>query len=135
VSEGGDIEEIHVLAGHKGKVNQLQFSPNGKYLASCCQQRDIIIWNLSDWSIFTKAWGSFHTANITCLSWNPNSEALATGGLDQYLFIWSLTKKTKRIKVDRAHQGGVTDVFWTSESVLSSVGQDNALKTWNVTLH
>lgn len=134
-TDGTDLKEVTVLKGHRGKVNCVQFSPDGQHLASCDQQRDIIVWALKDWSIVTKAWGSFHTASITCVAWNPNSDALASGGLDQNIFIWSLSKKMKRIKLERAHQGGVNSLTWTSTNQLASVGQDNALKTWNITLH
>ena len=131
----GKLVEAHVLKGHRGKLNGLAFSPNGARLGSVCQQRDIYIWDSSNWEVITKAWGSFHTASITCIAWHPNSDALATGGLDQYIFVWNVAKKTKRIKIERAHQGGVSAVSWVSDTVLASVGQDNSLKTWSVTLH
>lgn len=131
----GRLAEAHVLKGHRGKLNGIQFSPDGKWLGSVCQQRDIYIWETASWEVKTKAWGSFHTASITCIAWHPNSDSLATGGLDQYIFIWTVSKKTKRIKIERAHQGGVSALSWSSDTTLASVGQDNALKTWNITLH
>ncbi len=134
VGDGGDIKEVLVLKGHRGRVNAVTFSPDGQKLASCDQQRDIYIWATKDWSVVTKAWGSFHTASITCLAWNPNSDHIASGGLDQYIFIWSLSKKTKRTKIERAHQGGVNSLLWTAGDALASVGQDSALKTWKVVL-
>ncbi len=122
------------MKGHKGKVNAVTFSPDGEKLGSCDQQRDIYVWSTKDFSVITKAWGSFHTASITCLAWNPNSDHLASGGLDQYIFIWCLSKKTKRTKIERAHQGGVNNLVWTGPDALASVGQDSALKTWKIVL-
>ncbi len=130
----GDLKEVQTLKGHRGKVNAVTFSPDGASLASCDQQRDIFVWAVKDWSVVTKAWGSYHTASITCLAWNPNNDNLASGGLDQNIFVWSLSKKTKKIKVERAHQGGVNALSWTSPTALASVGNDNALKTWNINL-
>lgn len=130
----GDLKEVQLLKGHRGKVNAVTFAPDGVHLASCDQQRDIFVWATKDWSVATKAWGSYHTASITCLAWNPNSDNLASGGLDQNVYVWSITKKTKKIKLERAHQGGVNSVAWSSTTTLASAGNDNALKTWNITL-
>jgi WD40 repeat protein len=129
-----DLKEVQCLKGHRGNVTCVTFSPNGESLASCDQGRDIYIWSTKDWSVVTKQWGSYHTASITCLAWHANSDNIASGGLDQNIFVWQLSKKTRKIKVERAHQGGVNALVWTGPSVLASVGNDNALKTFNITL-
>lgn len=128
----GDLKELKVLEGHRGKVNSVTFSPDGKHLASCDQRQDFYVHATADWSVFTKAWGSYHTASITCLAWNPDSDRIASGGLDQNIFVWQLSKKTTKKKIERAHQGGVNALVWTGPTSLASVGNDNALKTWNV---
>merc|ERR1711916_300254 len=127
VAADGAIEEIKVLQVHRGRLNALQFSPNGEFLGSVCQMRDIVIWNVADnFSVKTKAWGSFHNASITAIAWNANSNNIATAGLDQLIFVWDLKKKTKRIKIDRAHPGGVSALAWVDDNTVASVGQDNA---------
>lgn len=128
----GDLKEVKLLSGHRGKVNCVTFSPDGNHLASCDQKCDIYIWSTKDWSVVTKGWGSYHTASITCLAWSPNNVNIASGGLDQNIFVWSLEKKTRKIKLERAHQGGVNALAWTGPLALSSAGNDNALKTWKI---
>lgn len=130
--EGDQFKEIQTLKGPRGKINDVRFSPDGKWLASCDHARDIYVWSTADWSVKHKTWGSFHTAAINGIAWTPDSLHLASAGLDQNLFVWTIGKRAKRIKIERAHQGGANKVAWVSNTVLASVGQDNALKTWDV---
>jgi len=88
----------------------------------------------------------FHTQRITCLAWHPHGTYLASGGLDDQIFIWNLHQKMKRIHYKLAHRGGVTGLaFWQSSTTttantntnttvvkLVSVGADSCFVTWDV---
>lgn len=129
---GDELKEVQVLKGHRGKVKTITFSPDGNYLASACDKRDLYVWNTSDYSVKTKAWGSFHDATINSLAFTPDSLHLASGGLDQNVFVWTIGKKVQRICLKKAHAGGVNGVKWVTNNVLATIGQDNSLKTWEV---
>ncbi len=88
-----------MLEGHRGKVTCVTFAPDGNHLASSDQKCDLYVWAVKDWSVVSKQWGSYHTASITTLAWNPNSDNIASGGLDQNIFIWKLSAKTQKKKV------------------------------------
>ena len=39
------------------------------------------------------------TARVTCLAWTPDSQHLASGGLDTNLFIYNMEDASKKIQI------------------------------------
>ena len=39
-------KEIKKLEGHQSRINSVAYSPDGKFVASCSEERTIRIWNL-----------------------------------------------------------------------------------------
>ncbi|RZF40481.1 hypothetical protein LSTR_LSTR000360, partial [Laodelphax striatellus] len=66
------------LKGHGGAVLDMDFSPNGKFLATCAEDRAVFIWNTKDWK------GKEHKSlrqnieldHASLIKWAPNSKAL-----------------------------------------------------------
>ena len=59
-----------------GPVSALAYSPNGALLASGDTNRNVYVFDTSDFSLKMNRW-RFHTARINDLAWHPNSELLA----------------------------------------------------------
>lgn len=85
----------------------------------------------SDWTLTTNRW-SAHTARVTCITWSPDGEKAASGGLDTNIFVWSLADPGKRVKAMNAHKDGVGGIAWTEPSKVISSGADAAVKVWKV---
>ena len=67
------------LKGHSGPVLDLDLSDNGKYLASCSEDRSVLIWMVKE---FAQKEHRAHRANVsydsaTKISWSPDSKAFA----------------------------------------------------------
>eukprot|EP01113_Clastostelium_recurvatum_P019475 TRINITY_DN2296_c0_g1_i4.p1 TRINITY_DN2296_c0_g1~~TRINITY_DN2296_c0_g1_i4.p1 ORF type:complete len:628 (-),score=239.85 TRINITY_DN2296_c0_g1_i4:46-1854(-) len=132
--DGGVLTEKKVLEGHRGALTNVQYSPDGQWLASADQNRDIFVWSTATHQIKIQGW-VFHSARVNSLAWAPNSLYLASGALDLSVYVWSIEKPDKRVVVKLAHQGGVNDVVWMDDNTLASVGQDATIKTWNIKYH
>ncbi|KAL7073252.1 hypothetical protein ACQ4LE_007115 [Meloidogyne hapla] len=81
----------HKLFGHTLDVLHLDWSPDGKYLASCSLDNSIIIWNahkLPEKLTTLKQSGGGHSRGVKGLAWDPVGRFLATQAEDNTLKIW-----------------------------------------------
>lgn len=99
-----------VLRGHRKGVAQAKFSPNGRYIASCCEffwkfsmlfvcvwrelmvgliaaDATIRIWETQTGKLLQILEG--HLAGISTLAWSPDSETLASGSDDKLIRLWN----------------------------------------------
>lgn len=81
-------------------------------------------------TLVTDRWGG-HTAKVTSVAWRADGAYAVSGGLDTNLFVWSVERPGKKVKVGNAHKDGVAGVAWVDDRVVS-VGGDAAVKTWRV---
>mmetsp|Transcript_19345 Transcript_19345/g.29379 ORF Transcript_19345/g.29379 Transcript_19345/m.29379 type:complete len:491 (-) Transcript_19345:143-1615(-) len=135
------MEEINVIAnGHLKPIHALCLSNNGTMLASA-DVRDVCIWSIPEnksepWTpLIGKGRWCFHAQRITSLAWSLDDKVIASGGSDDSIFLWSLTKKMKRVHYPFSHRGGITGLCFLPKDgyVLCSVGVDSCINEWNVT--
>lgn len=101
VAVGGADNKIHIftltgdklqakteISGHRGALTRVQYSPDGRYLASSDANREVIVWE-GDKAV-TSGW-VYHSAKVNALAWCPDSVHLATGGLDGNIIMYSFT--------------------------------------------
>jgi len=127
---GNKLTKKYDLSGNPGYITCLDYSPSGQYLGSGDSSRQVKAWEGD--KIKTKMW-VFHSTFVTSIAWSSDNEHVVTGSVDTKVIVWSLAKPLKRIVIDGAHQGGVTDVCWIDVNTVASVGDDCCLKTWNIT--
>lgn len=125
---GDSLTESHTLDGHRGSITDLSYSPCNKFLVSGCANREVNVWDGK--TQLTSGWVN-HTARVNALSWSPDSKHIATAGLDSQIFIWTIGQSP--IQIRNAHLGGVNDIAWSSDNQIISVGNDGAIKVWDIT--
>ncbi|PAY17506.1 hypothetical protein CKO51_20800 [Rhodopirellula sp. SM50] len=85
---------------HTANITSVEFSPNGKLLASASLDSTIRVFNTSDWSevICFRAC----CEGVTDLAWTPNSEQLVASAADGCIRRWSLIGDENRLlaKID-----------------------------------
>lgn len=127
---GDNLSESKTLDGHRGTPNALNYSPDGKLLASVDQHRDIRVWDRSSGEAIVQGKWVFHSARVNALAFSPDSKHLASCSLDCGVIVWTVATPTKRLHIKGAHHAGVTDVCWIDTETLASVGQDCCTRTW-----
>ena len=75
------------IEGHLEAITVLQFSPNGKFLASGSGDTTLRFWDLSTQTPF-KEYGKAHRHWILCLSWAPNGKILASACKQGLIGLW-----------------------------------------------
>ncbi|XP_047950521.1 WD repeat-containing protein 26 homolog [Salvia hispanica] len=74
-------QTLQVLQEHEDEILVLQFSHNGKYLASSSGDHLVIIWEVLDaGQVLLKHRLYGHQKSVSCISWSPDDKQLLTCG-------------------------------------------------------
>ncbi len=128
---GNELSEGKTLAGHRGFLTALTYSPDGKWLASADQNRDIFVWDRATYTLKVEGW-VFHNARVTSLAWSSDSKFIVSGALDSHVYVWNVAEPSKHIAIKTANRGGVNSVLWVDNNTVASAGLDCAVKTWTI---
>lgn len=79
-------QTIKKLTNHTDEVWFLNFSHNGKYLASGSKDCTVIVWRVSDWSIQSKFTG--HKRGVVGIEWSPNDQMILTASQDRHACVF-----------------------------------------------
>lgn len=113
-------------------LNQVAYSPNGKYIASGSSDGYIKVYDPSkdiypgnELYVLGK-----HCAEITVLSFSPNNEFLMTGSFDGTLCIWNSSSGTLVHSLTSRHsiRGGI----WSPNGDYFTSVQHQELSIWDV---
>jgi len=131
---GGTFKQTGAIEGkHLKPVHALALSNDGSKLAAG-DLRDVCVFDVKDGnkSLIGRGSWCFHLQRVTCLAWSPDDSVVASGGLDDSIYLWSLSKKMKRVHYPYAHRGGLTGLAFVGDRELLSVGADSVVNRWDV---
>ena len=99
-----DVRKNHVvnaLIAHKGRVNSVSFSPDGKFLASSeDKDNSIFLWDIQKRQLIAKLTG--HSKYVFSVSFSSDGKFLVSSGADNVALIWDVEK---RQVVDKLNEG------------------------------
>lgn len=85
-------QEIQMLTHHSGTVNQIEFSPDGKFLFSASDDGSLAATKIGSW-ITDNVWRTPHSGKaITFFAIHPSGKLALTVGKDATMRTWSLIK-------------------------------------------
>ena len=129
--------EAETMRGHTDAVTYVQYSPNGKGLASGGGDMAIRFWNTSSMTPFHTCEG--HRDHIFALAWSPNGDVLVSADKIGEIRLWDPASGTQKGKTLRGHRKYVTALCFepyhanTNCSRLASSSKDATVKIWNIT--
>ena len=124
-------DELNLLTGHSYYVSGVEFSPDGKTLASmsCWNDHTIRLWDVETGE--TKAVLTGHTKEILSLVFSPDGMTLASAGEDQTIRLWDVSSGTLKRTFDE-HNDQVNVLSYNPDgSRLASGGKDEVVRIYD----
>lgn len=123
-------DKIGELSGHKKDVLWVEYSPDGKRIASCSSDMTARIWNVDSGTTLHELSG--HGNVIHQVAFSPDSRYLATAGYDQMVRIWSVENGTEVCAL-KGHGDKVLSIaFSTDGQFLASGSVDETAIVWGI---
>ena len=121
--------------GFAGRVNALDFSRNGRWLAAGggepSRSGEILIWDM-DAMEPVALWDRLHSDVVFGLEFSPDDALLASGSADRFVRVVDLARGST-LRSFEGHTHYVLDVSWQADGrVLASAGGNGEVKLWDV---
>ena len=84
--EVGSRRRLGTLVGHTSSVGWMNFSPDGRLLATPQGNGTILLWDLASRRVIRSLTG--HQGLVICVRFSPDGELLASGGIDGTVRLW-----------------------------------------------
>lgn len=110
---------LHTLKGHNNYINEVSFSPDGKYLATASQDFTAKIWNFSGEEILTLAG---HTQSVNVATFSPDGSYILTGSDDYTARLWNFNGE--ELKTFVAHKVNSAVFSPDGKQILTAGTQD-----------
>lgn len=134
-ANAGNVVLLQTLSDHTDRVWTAAFSPDGKLLASCGQDGNVLVRKVDSLSKSTKMGG--FAGWVVGLAFSPDGHLLANGGANGFsgvagpIGLWNITADTLE-RTLLGHTGGVWSLdFQESTGILASASFDHTVKLWN----
>ena len=90
---------IHLLEDHRDEVWYIQFSHNGKHLASASKDKTVIIWDVSLASASARLVLRGHANSVAFVAWSPDDSMLLSCGNDHIVRVWdTVTGECRQVR-------------------------------------
>ena len=119
VADGSLLLEVE--DAHSDTIVGLEFSPDGRYVATASTDRFSKVFQVSDGSQVAAFEG--HTSHVLDVSWRADGLVLATAGADKVIKLWDFEEKRQLKTIDGYNQE-ITSVAFadTAETLVTSSG-------------
>ncbi|KAJ0666778.1 putative transcription factor WD40-like family [Helianthus annuus] len=126
-------QTIQILQEHQDEVWYLQFSQNGKYLASSSSDNSAIIWEVGlDGKVSLKHRLIGHQKPVSSIAWSPDDDQILTCGIEEVVRRWDVTSG-ECLRVYEKGLLGVVSCSWSPDGKCVFSGlTDKSIIMWDM---
>ena len=112
---------------HEGNVNGVVMSPDGKWIASCSDDKTVKICSVSTGEVSCTM---EHDSEVKCISWSKDGHSLASGCANGTIHLWK--PSGEQVCTLRGHSETVLSVAYSPDGKhIVSGSCDNTVKVWD----
>ncbi|KAK3282636.1 hypothetical protein CYMTET_9633 [Cymbomonas tetramitiformis] len=122
------------MKGHTEAVLSVQFSPDGRHLASGSGDTTVRLWNLNTEGPDKTCQG--HKNHVLVVSFSPDGKQLVSGSMDKDVRLWC-PKTGKARGLLKGHREWITSLAWEPAHLaypsrrVASASRDTTIKVWD----
>lgn len=115
---------------HKEKVRCVAWSPNGRQIATACDDGNVYIWQAFTGILVTTF--KKHKKSVRSVAWSHKGDMIASGGRDGTVCLWDVEQR-KLDYVFKGHTDWVNAVAWSrDDSLVASASSDKTVRIWDI---
>ncbi len=122
-------KRILTLRGHSGQVRGIAFSPDGKKIVSCGDDRKVRLIDLGNQEKSLEM--NNHTERVFAVAYSPDGKWIASGGEDHRILLWD-AHNGSFLKELPGGNGVLTLAFSPDGKFLASGSYERKVRLWNL---
>ncbi|KAL1884181.1 hypothetical protein VTK73DRAFT_5317 [Phialemonium thermophilum] len=126
-------EVVLELDKHSGEVWQVLFSHDGSRMATCGQDRYILIWDVPSFEVVHELHGHGN-GGVGNVAWSPDDKMLVTCGHDRFAKLWN-TETGELMRTLEKFEEPVSSCVWVADGrsfITGSFDKSRAICQWNL---
>lgn len=124
----GGIREINRLEGHTGSVSYVEFSADGKSIATASEDKTAKVWSQNGALLATL---SGHADEVTYVSFSSDGKLLVTASKDKTAKVWR--SDGSLLTTLKGHTNTVNQARFSPDGTLvATAGEDRSVRVWKI---
>ncbi|MDF1882017.1 hypothetical protein JHD50_12025 [Sulfurimonas sp. MAG313] len=128
IIDTGAKKVLHSFLKHEDDIESLQFSPNGKYLASGGIDGKVFLWSIKRGGFISRF--PSHPDYVAFLKFSPNSDYLISCGFEGAMLCTNINTRAKPKKY-KQHKSRVTALCFASNHVIITGSKEGEIVVMN----